>query len=276
MNIDTWLANATTTLNAFGIGTARLDALVLLEDVTGKDRAQLLAYPELELSTDEISKLTNLLNLRSTHQPLAYVRGKTEFYGRNFVITPVVLEPRPESESMIELLIKLSQQPSSGLDWSTGVRLADVGSGSGALGITAKLELPNITVDLLDIDENALKVSKINVDLFTISINTITSDLLSNTDQVYDILLCNLPYVPDGFQINPAAMREPRIAIFGGADGLDLYRKLFKQLDTRPSKPLYILTEALPPQHEALEQIAKTSGYELFGSDDFIQVFKKQ
>lgn len=282
MNIGTWLATATAQLEATGIGTARLDALVLLEDVINKDRGRLLAEPEIELLPAQIEKLTNLLNRRASHEPLAYVRGRTEFYGRNFVITPDVLEPRPESETMIELLIKLSQgkinTPSlakNPLDWHGNLRLADVGSGSGALGITAKLELPNSTADLIDIDEKALLVAKMNVDLFTISINVIKSDLLADSHTDYDILLCNLPYVPDDYQINQAASREPRMAIFGGPDGLDVYRRLFKQLKIRSSKPLLILTEALPPQHVVLQAIASQSGYELLVSEDFIQVFAK-
>ena len=273
MTIGNWLSTATTELEAVGIGTARLDALVLLEDIVGKDRGQLLAGPEAKLSPAEVAKLTNLLNRRVTHEPLAYVRGRTEFYGRNFVITPDVLEPRPESETMIELLIKLSQTTKNSLDWSKNIRLADVGSGSGALGITAKLELPNIGVDLIDIDEKALKVSKMNVDLFTISINVIKSDLLADNSNDYDILLCNLPYVPDDYQINDAAMHEPRLAIFGGEDGLDIYRRLFNQLKNRSNKPLLILTESLPPQHTELELIAKSGGYVLYDKEDFIQVF---
>lgn len=276
MNIGNWLATATTKLEAVGIGTARLDALVLLEDITGKERGQLLAEPDAELLPAQVAKLTNLLNQRLAHLPLAYVRGHTEFYGRNFVITPDVLEPRPESETMIELLIKLSKDSSYRLDWSGVVRVADVGSGSGALGITTKLELPNSEVDLLDIDEKALKVSKVNVDLFTISINVIKSDLLAGSDVNYDILLCNLPYVPDDYQINSSAKHEPRIAIFGGADGLDIYRQLFNQLKVRSHKPLLILTECLPPQHQSLEQIAKFGGYVLRAEDDFIQVFVKR
>lgn len=283
MIIDNWLASATKELQAVGIGTARLDALVLLEDCTGHDRAYLLAHPDLKLSPAQQSKLTNLLNRRASHEPLAYVRGQTEFYGRNFVITPAVLEPRPESETMIELLLKLEKighGTRNRLDFSRSqgsrIRIADVGSGSGALGITAKLELPAADVDLIDIDDSALKVSKMNVDLFTINISVIKSDLLASATQAYDILLCNLPYVPDGYHINPAAGREPRIAIFGGADGLDIYRKLFEQLKIINHKPLYILTESLPPQHDALKRIAAAANYQLCDSDDFIQVFTRQ
>jgi release factor glutamine methyltransferase len=267
MTIGIWLKRAVEKLTDAGIGTARLDTLVLLEDVSGKDRAWLLAHPEHELSSTEQVALTKLLNQRAEHYPLAYLRGKTEFYGRVFVISPAVLEPRPESETMVELLKKLPGLPAE-------PRVADVGAGSGAIGITAKLELPKARVELLEIDPEALKVAQKNVDLFTIEISVTRSDLLKNTNQANDVLLCNLPYVPDSFTINPPAMREPQVAIFGGPDGLDLYRQLFEQVRNLQNKPLFILTEALPPQHPQLASLASKTGYELAKTDDFIQVFK--
>jgi release factor glutamine methyltransferase len=265
--VQHWLKAAEAKLVQAGISTARLDALVLLEDVTGIDRAKLLAEPDQEISKAKQAKLKKLLASRAQHVPLAYVRGWTEFYGRKFVITPAVLEPRPESETMIDLLKKLPDLPSEPY-------IADVGSGSGALGITAKLELPKAAVELLEIDEKAVEVAKINVDLHTTSIATIQSDLLEETDTNFNVLLCNLPYVPDDYHINASALHEPKIAIFGGPDGLDVYRKLFKQVQKRAVQPLYILSEALPPQHPPLAEIAQAHGYQLQRSDDFIQVFR--
>ncbi len=275
MKIDTWLTRATKKLEQAGIGTARLDALVLLEDVTGKDRGWLLANPDYELSSAQQAKLTKLLSQRAEHIPLSYVRGTTEFYGRNFVITPAVLEPRPESETMIDLLGQLSATGKLG---PGALKIADVGTGSGALGITAKLEFPKdkqVSVDLLEIDPKALEIAKINVDKHTTSISVTESDLLSQSGKNYDVLLCNLPYVPDDHTVNKAALREPKIAIFGGPDGLDLYRRLFKQVQDLKKQPLFILTESLPPQHESLAAIAEQCGYEQDRADDFIQVFRK-
>lgn len=272
MQIDIFLEEATVVLKQAGIGTARLDTFVLLEDVTGKDRAWLLAHPEFELSAQQTAKLQKLLNRRVVHEPLAYVRGKTEFYGREFLITPAVLEPRPESETMIDLLKQLRDQP----DFPAQPHIADVGAGSGALGITAQLELHQATVELIELDPLALEVAEINVDKFTPIIKTCQSDLLTETPQEYDILLCNLPYVPDSHTINPAAVHEPRMAIFGGIDGLEVYRKLFQQISNINKYPLYLLLEALPPQHAALEAIAKRAGYSLLRSQDFILVLKNK
>ncbi len=266
MKTNECLSEATRQLQQAGIGTARLDTLVLLEDVTGIDRAQLLAEPEHEIAAGQVQKLTKLLKRRAQHEPLAYVRGKAEFYGREFVISPAVLQPRPESETMIDELKKLPNLPSRSL-------IADIGTGSGALGITAGLELHETQIDLIDIDEAALEVAKINVDLFTSSARIYQGDLLKATDSAYDVLLCNLPYVPDDYHINTSALHEPRLAIFGGPDGLDVYRKLFEQLKSRQNKPLYILTECLPMQHRALATIARSADYEKTAENDFIQIF---
>jgi HemK-like putative methylase len=139
----------------------------------------------------------------------------------------------------------------------------------------AKLELPLIEVDLIDIDKRALKVAKMNVDKFTLNIRILHSDLLAEAPKDYNVLLCNLPYVPDNHKLNQAATHEPRVAIFGGKDGLDLYRELFVQIRERPNKPLYILCENMPDRHELLTDIAKAAGYGLQMSEDFIQVFRQ-
>lgn len=282
-----WLAEATAKLAKAGISTARLDCLVLLEDETGKDRGWLLAHPEFVLTKIQFKRLNTKVVQRQKHIPLAYIRGFTEFYGREFIVSPAVLEPRPESETMIDLLRDLpalnshkkstaiAAERSSIVKDETNVGIADVGAGSGALGITAKLLFPQAHVDLLEIDPEAIRIAKNNVIKFTAHINVVKSDLLLQAPVAYDILLCNLPYVPDNFSINPAAMAEPKIAIFGGPDGLDVYRRLFDQIQKLAKKPLYILCESLPPQHESLSVIAASTGYHITRAEDFIQVFER-
>ncbi|MDB5182157.1 MAG: putative Modification methylase, HemK family [Candidatus Saccharibacteria bacterium] len=275
MRIDTYITETATKLNQAGIGTARLDALVLLEDCLGKDRAHLLAHPEIVITSEQLKKLNAQIRRRLEHEPLAYIRGRTEFYGREFTVNKNVLEPRPESETMIDLLKKLSKSDNNTVQLSSQsrLRIADIGSGSGCLGVTAALELELKQVAFYDIDAETLRVAKENARRHNIDAKYHESDLLSKDFGPYDIILANLPYVPDNFHINQAAMREPNIAIFGGQDGLDLYRKLFMQLRGLDWKPAYLFTEALPPQHEKLAEIALLSGFELKQSDDFIQVF---
>jgi release factor glutamine methyltransferase len=267
MKIKQWVNQAETKLNKAGIGSARLDALILLEDITGQDRSWLLANQGQTLSITQIKRLSSRLNKREKHLPLAYVRGHTEFFGRKFLVNRHTLEPRPESETMIELLLKLPI--------ATKIKIADVGTGTGALGITASLELHNPYVDLYDIDAGALAVARHNLALHELHLHTRKSDLLRRHIRTYDVVLANLPYVPDHYKINQAAAMEPKIAIFGGRDGLDIYRRFFTQLHRFHWNSNYVLTEALPPQHDDLRAIAEDSGFKLFKSEGFIQVFKK-
>lgn len=265
MNIKDWLRLAERKLQSAGIGSAHLDALILLEDEFKKERSWLLAHQDIEVSNTRSKRLNSRLKKRAKHLPLAFVRGHTEFYGRKFFVNRHTLEPRPESETMIELLLRLPL-PARPV-------IADVGCGSGALGITAALELHIKDTDLYDIDASALSVARHNQALHELHLHTRKADLLRHYLRPYDVILANLPYVPDHYQINQAAAMEPKIAIFGGKDGLDIYRRFFGQLQRFHWTPEYVLCESLPPQHEEMREIAKDYGFKLYGSEGFVQVF---
>ena len=267
MTVSEFLAHGTERLTRAGVATGRLDTLVMLEDTLHIDRANLLAHPDMRLSDEQVAALDSLLEKREQHVPLAYLRGHTEFYGRTFFVDNNVLEPRPESETIIELF--------KSLDLPAHCHVVDIGTGSGALAITAKLERPDTTVTGIDIDPACLLVAGKNAQALHADVDFVQGDLVAGLTprSEHIILLCNLPYVPDSFQINTAALHEPRLAIFGGPDGLDPYRKLFNQLHGWATKPSYILTESMPPDHEALRSIAQYHGYMQLREDDFIQVF---
>lgn len=266
MKIVEFLTNAIHTLEPES-GTARLDAEILLADEIDQSRAWVLAHPEHIISPGSCIKLAKKIKRRAKHEPLAYIRGKVEFYGREFVVDANVLVPRPESEAMIDCLKKLSLLAGP-------VKIADVGSGSGALGITAALELKNVILDCIDIDLATFKVARTNAKKHHVEANFYHGDLLNAAPREYDVLLCNLPYVPDTHTINDAAMNEPKHAIFGGLNGLDLYQRLFKQLRRGKHGTPYVFTESLPFQHKELRNIAQKYGYVQSDESDFIQVFK--
>lgn len=270
MNIDSWLSSATDKLHRSNIATARLDCLVLLADELGRDKSWILAHAEDKLQIKQVTNLSTKIAQRARHTPLAYVRGKTEFYGRDFIVNRRVLEPRPESETLINLLKQLNL--------AAGSNIADIGTGSGALAVTAILEMPTHRVIATDIDKNCLLVAAQNAKKHGADIGLIQGNLLEALLPLSErfspaVLLCNLPYVPDDFHINLAAGHEPRRAIFGGRDGLDVYRTLFRQVVELLSPPHYILTESMPPQQRELTQIAAEAGYKLESADDFIQLF---
>ena len=267
MSIQQFLNQSVKKLELAGVGTARLDILVLLEDELKADRAWLLAHLEYHFQDQVLEKLKKKIARRVRHEPLSYIRGRTEFYGRSFHINKYVLEPRPESEAMIEELKYLRGIP-------LRPRIADIGTGSGALAITAKLEMPAAQVLATDIDDNCLKLAAKNARRHNADVALAHGDLMRAVRGPVSVILANLPYVPTRYHINQAATHEPDIAIYGGGDGLELYRRFFTQLTELYEKPKYVLCEALPTQHINLGFIAQTAGYAHRRTNDFIQVFE--
>lgn len=272
MTVSTWLNYAIDRLVNAGIGTARLDSQLLLSDALGQDRSWLSAHLDTPIAEDVFNQLDQQLVQRCKHVPLAYIRGKTEFYGREFLVDKRVLEPRPESETMIEVFKKLPV-----VKRQEAIQLIDVGTGSGALAVTAKLEFPKAEVVAIDINPDCLEIAQANARKHEVTINFAQGDMLEPIQSLEHpaiITLANLPYVPDDHHVNQAALQEPHDAIFGGQDGLNLYRKLFKQAADLPTLPAYILTESLPPQHHQLKFIAARYGFRISLDEDFIQLFE--
>lgn len=264
MTIQTFLSQATTRLLAAGIETARLDTLTLLEDELGSNRALLLAHIDQPLARPHLVNLNKKIAQRVSHLPLAYIRGKAYFYGHEFTINHHVLVPRPETETMLDILQTLPLPPKA--------NIADIGTGSGAIAISAALILPDSRIDAFDINNNALAVARKNAREHGATITFYLSDLLyASNVSFYHAALANLPYIPEHYPINKAARHEPAQALFAGPDGLDVYRLLWSQLQQKPA--LHVLTEALPVQHAAMVALATASGYTLNHANGFIQYF---
>ena len=270
MKADEWLILATKNLASAGISTARLDAMILLEDATNLGRANLLAHPEQQLSTTQSKFLANCLARRIQHEPLAYIRGHCEFFGRDFVINSDTLQPRPESETFINILKTL-------LDTNQSTTILDIGTGSGALAITASLEFGGCTVLASDISTKALKVARSNAKKLGAKVTFLNGNLLAPLSPNHfpiDIIMANLPYVPDQHIVNRAAMYEPKLAIYGGTDGLDIYRIFFQQIEILSKKPTVILTESMQSQHLALTNLATAHGYDMKKSEGLVLYFR--
>ena len=267
MKTSQFIQQATKQLTAAGIETARLDALVLLQDLLNKNSAQLLAEPDTPLTDEQVSELTKAVARRQTHEPLAYIRGKSEFFGREFTVNKDVLVPRPETEAMIELFLKLPK--------AAHKTVVDVGAGSGAIAITVACELHEVQILATDISPEALKVARQNCVKHQATVDLRKTDLIKDLQlPARATVLANLPYVPENYAINQAAAQEPAVALFAGPDGLDLYKRLFEQLKAAQHTG-YLLTEALPAQHHHLATLARSYDYVLEAAQDFIQVFTK-
>lgn len=274
MIVKDWLVKASKLLEKES-GTSQLDAEVILAHVLKVDRSWLHAHPETKIPNEKLKKLNDYLDRRAQHEPLAYILEFTEFYGRNFDITNGVLVPRPESETMIDLCKKYCINKKNEKFF-----IVDVGTGSGALIITTVLETNIKNALAIDIDDKCLDIAKKNINKYSLNIELEKSDLLEsllnkNIKNKNLLILANLPYVPEKYSINSEAKNEPAHAIFGGQDGLDLYRRLFNQLDDTKASSIAIFTESLPFQHSDLSSIAEKHGFALINCDDFIQVFER-
>jgi release factor glutamine methyltransferase len=255
-----------TQLKQAGVPNGRTDALILLADLFQTDKSWIHSHPEVQLDNLQVRELDYKLGKRLNHLPLAYIRGFSEFYGRKFTVNSNVLIPRPESEAMITMLLKMELEMPL---------IADIGTGSGCLGITAALEMPDATVRLYDISDDALAIAQHNALQYGLTINCVESDLLASLgSERYDALLVNLPYVPDGLITSPEIKTEPGLALFSGDDGLDLYRRFWEQVAAAPLQPLHIFTEALTDQQEAVTDLASKAGYKLIRTDILIQHFQ--
>ena len=226
----TWLKTATDRLRLAKINSLepRLDAELILSHALGIERLKLHLNPSTKLLPKIKDKADRLLQLRLTGYPIAYILGYKEFYGRNFFVTPDVLIPRPETEELIKIsLQKLQTWPNN-----TTIKLADIGTGSGAIGLTIALENKNIyKLDLIDISNQALQICQKNANLYSVT-NTkfIQSNLLKNCRQKYHLITANLPYVDRNWEFGHEIKHEPAIALFAENDGLELIFKLIDQI----------------------------------------------
>lgn len=215
-------------------GDASRDAEFLLLHTLGISRVALLAYPERELSSEEQSFYGENVRRRLQHEPIQYITGEQEFYGLRLKVTPAVLIPRPETEHLVEAV--LERMPSD-----RPLRIVDVGTGSGAIAIALAVHLRNAEITALDVSSEALAVAEANASEHGVSerIHFAESDLLAvvlrsnaREDEGFDAVLSNPPYIPESDRevLHPQVRDyEPAGALFGGIDGLALYRRLIPQ-----------------------------------------------
>jgi release factor glutamine methyltransferase len=274
MTIGAWLSDATEELFSAGIDSARLDAEIILAHTLRKNRTYLHAHTSDELSPRLEDIATARLDVRRDRVPLAYITGHKEFYGRLFTVTPQVLVPRPESEEIITLLRNQLGDTTSlpGID---AKRLIDIGTGSGCLGITAKLLYPELDVTLLDTSKAALAVCEKNAELFGASVATMQSDLVKDYPFSPDIVLANLPYVDKSWERSPETDNEPAEALFAQNDGLALIEKCFEQLSHRMNSGGIAIFEADPRQWPAITRIATENGFRVSESGKFAYCLTK-
>ncbi|MBL8162372.1 MAG: peptide chain release factor N(5)-glutamine methyltransferase [Anaerolineae bacterium] len=205
--------------------SAALDAQTLLGAALGVERAYLLAHPDQPLTAEQSAQFNTWVERCAAGEPLSYVLGRRAFYDRELIVTPDVLIPRPETELLLEAALAFAG--------SRALVAVDVGTGSGALAVTLAALCPALTVYATDISPAALDVARQNAALHGAAVTFLQGDLLSPLLERgihADLIMANLPYIPSGDLPALAVTRwEPRLALDGGADGLDLVRRLLRQ-----------------------------------------------
>ena len=259
MTIEQWLNEAAQELHNADIPSARLDAELILSHTLREPRTHLHAHGDQLLNDRQEDIASARLQLRLDRTPVAYIVGHKEFYGRRFKTTPAALIPRPESEAIIELL-KTIMPTSLPLVKSTR-KLIDVGTGTGCLGITAKLEFPEeLDVTLTDVSQQALSLAKQNAERLQADVHFHKGDLLRGYGSNVDIILANLPYVDRNWEVSPETHAEPSLALYANNDGLALIYQLIDQA-TQLLKPNgALILEADERQHAAIIQAGAKQG----------------
>ncbi len=204
-----------------------LEAELLLADTVGRDRGWVLAHPEAGLEGELAVSFRRRLRHLLAGEPLPYILGWWEFYGRRFRVTRDVLIPRPETELLVEAaLAYLASHPDRR-------RAADIGSGSGCLAVSLACEVRDLRLVATDLSREALLVARSNARDHGVQerIGFVQADLLGALAGPLDLVCANLPYIPTGTLLGLAVgRREPRLALDGGQDGMDLIRRLLRQL----------------------------------------------
>ena len=217
MTLSEWLAQAENRLSAAFVPDARLEARVLAAHVLDIERAYIVAHGE---ETVPEGPLEEALRRRLNREPLAYIVGFREFYGRPFRVSPAVLIPRQETEHLVEEVLRRVD--------IGGAKVLDVGTGSGCIGITLALERPSWIVVASDISADALSVSEANARALGASVKYLKSDLFEELPgQVFDAIVSNPPYIAEGTPLMPeVGLYEPESALYGGETGLEVYERL--------------------------------------------------
>lgn len=224
------LADAITILAAAGIETPRLEARLLLAFVLKISNASVIAGTYAALRPEQTAEFARLIAERARRVPLAYLRGTQEFYALEFAVSPAVLIPRPETEWLTEIAVRKAAQNPAG-----PFVLADVGTGSGCIIVSAAKNQGNIQAAAFDISSEALEIARSNAARHGVSerVRFVQGDLLTGArPESFDLIVSNPPYIPAGeiAGLQPeVGVYEPKLALAGGADGLEIYRRLIPQ-----------------------------------------------
>lgn len=224
---------ATRRLRDGGVEAPARDARILISAALGIDATRLISQPERLVNAAEQARLARFIARRLSREPVSRILGCRGFYGRDFEVSPATLDPRPDSETIVDAALLLVGHDGGGSDLP--LRILDVGTGSGCLLVTLLAELPNASGLGTDIDPEALQVAQRNAGRHGVASRAQwkRARSLNGIGGTFDLLVANPPYVPTGMidQLEPEVREhDPRSALDGGADGLEVYLEIARDL----------------------------------------------
>lgn len=228
-------------------------AKILLAELLNKNPLELLTCLEEIVPEDKVEIYKKEVIALEEGKPLQYVIGNVNFYGNKFYINENVLIPRFETEELVEHTTNYIKQ-----FFTEPVDIIDLGCGSGVIGLTLEQKVSTNSVDLIDISENALEVTKINKDNLNSKANLIQSDMFENITKKYDVIISNPPYIKTTEEIEDIVLNnEPHLALFAGVDGLDCYKKIINNLSNHMKDRCLVAFEIGMTQAQDITNIAK-------------------
>lgn len=238
-------------------GLDRVDARLLMQHVLGVDRAWLIAHGSEAPSADALSRFVDLTARRHNGEPVAYLLGQREFYGRPFHVTPDVLIPRPETELLVEAALQC-------LEPNHPAKVLDVGTGSGCIAVTLALEAAAWDVWAVDVSAAALAVATDNAQRLGARLKAVQSDWLAAlTSERFDLIVSNPPYIPAGdAHLGQGDLRfEPPGALTDFGDGLNAYRALAEQAPRHLMPDGWLLVEHGYDQGKTVPALLEAAGW---------------
>lgn len=231
----------------------KLDTRVLLSKITGFSSAQLISRDESILSEAQVMRYSELYQRALAGEPIAYLLGVKEFYGREFRVTPSTLIPRPETELLVEKVLEIAKP---------NAKILDLGTGSGCIAVTLKLERPDLQVVAVDKFSEALQIAALNATNLNANVDLIQSDWFQNISERYDIIVSNPPYIESNDQHLANLQYEPQTALTDFADGLSCIRTILHESHAFMEKNGQILLEHGYNQGVAVRSIFKQNHYD--------------
>lgn len=257
--LDTAIRRAAALLRDKGLDTPSLDARLLVGHVLGLAHDRIVAAPDRPISPQEWTAIATALARRLDHEPVSRILGYREFWGRRFLLSPATLDPRPETETLVETALDILVA-----NRIECPRLLDVGTGTGCILLTMLAELPRATGTATDIDPDALAVARRNAELIGVADRAtfIEADGLEDLAGPFDMILSNPPYIRTAEipTLAPEVRQyDPPLSLDGGQDGLDLYRRIICEA-RRVAPGGWIVLEIGHDQATAVLEIANRSG----------------